>query len=96
MWCRLSRFIGTCDNEQSIVFAGARYKHVTIHEEYDPTYIPPGPPRGTALGWSKRRVLLCIISDYSFQRIISFTTKFLDITDGSKGGVYAPIPRLYQ
>jgi len=52
--CRISRSIGTCDNEQSIVFVGARYKHVRIHEEYDPTYIPLVPARGTALGQSKR------------------------------------------
>ena len=56
--CRISRSIGTCDNEQSIVFVGARYKHVRIHEEYGPTYIPPAPARGTALGQSKRRVLV--------------------------------------
>ena len=51
--CRISRSICTCDNEQSTVFVGARYKHVRIHEEYDLTYLPPGPPR-----WSKRRVLV--------------------------------------
>ena len=34
---------GTCEYEQIIVFVGARYKHVRIHEEYGSTYIPLGP-----------------------------------------------------
>jgi hypothetical protein len=37
--CRISRSV----DEQNIVFVGARYKHVGIHEEY---------------GWNKRRVLM--------------------------------------